>query len=49
MGKKTTLYLDDKTKDTLKIISLEILKTGSISEAVRYIAKEYEKHKNEKQ
>lgn len=45
-NKKTTLYLDDETRDIIKKISLDVLRSGSISEAVRYIAKEYyEKHK----
>lgn len=41
-SKKTTLYLDKDTKDYLKAYSLEILKSGSISEAVRTIAREHE-------
>ena len=44
-SKKTTLYLDEHTKDYLKSFSLEVLKSGSISEAVRTIAKEHEQTK----
>lgn len=40
-SKKTTLYLDLETKEYLKSYSLEVLKSGSISEAVRTIAKEH--------
>lgn len=41
-NKKATLYLDEHTKQYLKTYSLEVLKSGSISEAVRTIAKEHE-------
>ena len=41
-SRKTTLYLDEDTKEYLKKYSLEVLKSGSISEAVRTIAREHE-------
>jgi hypothetical protein len=46
-SKKVTLYLDEKTKDYLKAYSLEVLKSGSISEAVRAIAREHEQNSKE--
>lgn len=46
-SKKVTLYLDDKTRDYLKAYSLEVLKSGSISEAVRAIAREHEQNQKD--
>ena len=46
--RKVTLYLDTGSIDYLKTYSLEVLKSGSISEAVRTLAKEHEIHKNKK-
>jgi len=40
--RKVTLYLDTGSIDYLKKYSLEVLKSGSISEAVRTLAKEHE-------
>lgn len=40
--KKVTLYLDTESIDYLKKFSLDILRTGSISESVRFLAKEHE-------
>lgn len=40
--KKVTLYLDTDTLAILKAYSLDVLRTGSLSEAVRVLAKEYE-------
>jgi hypothetical protein len=41
--KKITLYLDIESIEFFKKFSLEELKSGSISEAIRFIAKDYEK------
>lgn len=41
--KKITLYLDIESIEYFKKFSLEELKSGSISEAIRFIAKDYEK------
>lgn len=40
--KKVTLYLDTDTLAILKAYSLDVLRSGSLSEAVRVLAKEYE-------
>jgi hypothetical protein len=45
--KKITLYLDIESIDFFKKFSLEELKSGSISEAIRFIAKDYEKLKTQ--
>ena len=46
--RKVTLYLDTGSIDYLKTYSLEVLKSGSISAAVRTLAKEHETHQSKK-
>jgi len=43
--RKVTLYLDTGSIEYLKDYSLTVLKTGSISEAVRTLTKEHEQNK----
>jgi len=45
--KKITLYLDTDSINYLKRYSLDILRTGSISEAVRVFCKEHEQRNKE--
>jgi hypothetical protein len=45
--RKVTLYLDTGSIEYLKEYSLNVLKSGSISEAVRTLTKEHEQNKTQ--